>query len=130
MPSLDAHAEQAAFDLYNYLIYKLFGLEGPSSNQSHQGDITDEKTAKAGEVTLTMTPNPNAKYPNKVWTNSLRLFGGKIVIKAPRPIKEITMELHGDKWGAGNAANTGTLTKGHRQGEAETVEISIAKTHA
>ena len=122
-----AHAEQVTFDLSRYTSCKLFGFEAPSSKNSHQGDILEEKTAKIDEVSITVTPNPNEKYPNRMWTNSLRLFGGKLIIKAPKPIKEIDMKLNYDKWGEGNTANVGTLTKGHWEGNAETVEINIAK---
>lgn len=47
-------------------------------------------------------------------------------MKAPEAIKEITMDLN-YKWGENNTANVGTLTKGHWVGDAQTVEISIAK---
>ena len=119
-------ADEVVFDLSNYLSCKLFGFTEPSSNSSHGGDITEEKTAKINDVSITVLPNPNKGFPNKMWTNSLRLFVCKLIVKAPKPIKELVMELNHDKWGDRNTANNGKLTRGHWVGDNKTVEISIA----
>lgn len=120
-------ADNVVFDFSKDNSYEMFGLPGISTNEGSQdGDITVKKTAQVGEVTVTVEPNPNTAYTNRMWSGSLRLYGGKLIVKAPEAIKEITMDLN-YKWGENNTANVGTLTKGHWVGDAQTVEISIAK---
>jgi hypothetical protein len=119
-------ADNVVFDFSKDKSYEMFGLKGISSGDSHDGDITVAKTAQVGEVAVTVEPNSNENYPNRMWKGSLRLYGGKLIVKAPKAIKEINMVLNYDNWG-NNTANVGELTKGHWVGDAQTVEISIGK---
>ncbi len=72
-------ADNVVFDFSKDNSYEMFGLPGISTEDSHDGDITEKKTAQVGEVTITVEPNPNTAYTNRMWKGSLRLYGGKLI---------------------------------------------------
>ena len=95
------------FDFTGSDAYSLFGLSGFSSNDSSDGDFTEDRSLTSGSITLTVSPS-GVKNPNRMWNGSLRLYGGTLTISsADTEIKAITFELNNSKWGADNSANTG-----------------------
>ncbi len=114
------------FDFTGSDAYSLFGLSGFSSNDSSDGDFTEDRSLTSGSITLTVSPS-GVKNPNRMWNGSLRLYGGTLTISsADTEIKAITFELNNSKWGADNSANTGTLETGSWTGNAKEVIISIS----
>ena len=119
-------ADEVKFDFTAEDSYSLFGFTGFSSNESTNADFTEEKSATSGDVTLTVSPS-GVKNPNRVWSGSLRLYGGTLTLNAgSKNITAISFELNNSKWGADNSANVGTLETGSWSGNASEVIITIA----
>lgn len=124
---------QVVFDFTTDDSYAQFGLEGFSSGSTGQqsysvaGDFTDEKSLTNDGVTLTVTPVSDK--PCRVFSGSLRVYGGTLTVASSTTnISNIKFVLNSNKWGAGNTADTGTLTTGSWTGSAMTVTITIAAT--
>ncbi len=95
----------------------LLGLPGESNSESQNGDITEAKTATVGAFSVTVSAAAEGqKAPNRLWDKApkLRLYGGSLTIaSATDDIKAVEFTLattaSSAKWGADNAASTGTL---------------------
>ena len=119
-------AEDVTFDFSTGDAYTLFGFSGFSSNESHDGDFTENGSTTSGDVTITVSPS-GVSNANRMWSGSLRLYGGSVTIaSAGQKITNIAFTLNSSKWSDGNSANTGTLTKGAWKGEASEVVVTIA----
>ena len=103
-----------------------------STDNSTDGDITENRTLTAGEVTpikLTITPNTSGTA-NRFWeTNDgpqLRVYGGTLIFEAPigKVINKIVFNKA--KWDANNSADTGSFTGSTWTGEAKKVVVTIA----
>ena len=117
---------QVTFDFSGDDAYEQFGLAGFSSSDSGDGDITTDASVTSGDVTITVSPC-EGKNPNRMWTGSLRLYGGTLTIASKgKNITSISFSLNNSKWGDANTANVGTLTKGTWTGDAAEVVITIA----
>lgn len=115
---------QVSFDFTGDKAYEQFGFTGFSSNESHDGDITENATLTSGDVTITITPVEKGNA-NRIWTGSLRLYGGSMTIASSgKNITAIDFTLNSGKWGA-NTADVGTLDTGKWTGDAASVVISI-----
>lgn len=120
------YADEVKFDFSADDAYTLFGLSGFSSNDSNAGDITEDKSVKSGDVTITVSPS-GVKNPNRMWAGSLRMYGGTLTVaSAGKNITAITFELNNSKWGSGNTADSGKLETGKWTGNAKQVVISVA----
>ncbi len=100
-----------------------------SSNESHDGDITEDRTFTEGAVTLTVSPNSEGTA-NRFWnTNNgpqLRVYGGTLTFEAAvgKTISKIV--FNNAKWNANNSADTGTFDGATWTGEAQKVVVTIA----
>ncbi|MBR0269167.1 MAG: chitobiase/beta-hexosaminidase C-terminal domain-containing protein [Prevotella sp.] len=120
------YADEVKFDFSTDDAYSLFGLSGFSSNDSNAGDITEDKSVKSGDVTITVSPS-GVKNPNRMWAGSLRMYGGTLTVaSAGKNITAIDFELNNSKWGSGNTADSGKLETGKWTGNAKQVVISVA----
>ena len=118
------YADEVKFDFSADNAYSLFGLSGFSSNDSNAGDITENKSTTSGDVTVTVSPC-DGKNPNRMWTGSLRMYGGTLTIaSAGKNITAIEFTLNNSKWG-NNTANTGKLETGKWTGDAASVVITV-----
>ena len=88
----------------------LLGLSGESSSESSSGDITEAKTAKIGNISITVSAKEEGtKTPNRIWHKSpkLRMYSGTMTIaSSDKKITEI--QIVAGKWSG--KANNGTLT--------------------
>ncbi len=115
---------QVVFDFTGDTAYEQFGLAGFSSNDSHDGDISENVSVTSGDVTITVTPVEKGNA-NRMWTGSLRLYGGTLTIASSgKNITAINFTLNSSKWGS-NTANVGTLETGKWTGDAASVVITI-----
>ncbi|MCF0195544.1 MAG: hypothetical protein HUK00_10280 [Bacteroidaceae bacterium] len=92
----------------------LFGIEGRSSNDSSDGDITEAVTATLDGVSLTVSAMAEgAKTPNRLWAGSptLRMYSGTMTIDAGSH-KITTIKFTQTKWGASNTFDSGTYASG------------------
>lgn len=117
---------QVTFDFTGDDAYLQFGLVGFSTNESSDGDITEDVSATSGDVTITVSPC-EGRNPNRMWSGSLRMYGGNLTVASKgEKISSINFELNSSKWGDNNSADSGTLTKGNWSGSASEVVITIA----
>jgi len=117
---------QVTFDFSGEEAYKLFGLTGFSSSDSHDGDITENVSLTSGDVTIVVSPSEKTNA-NRMWSGSLRLYGGTLAIASTgKNITAIQFELNSGKWGADNTATPGTLETGKWTGDAVALVITIA----
>ena len=101
-----------------------------TGNTDETGNITEDKTMTAGDVTLTISPQAEgASSPNRFWkTNDgpqLRVYSGTLTFEVPatRVITKITFKT-GSKWAA-NSADCGTLQGKEWTGSSNKVVIII-----
>ena len=124
--SVFAEEVTVTFDFSTDKAYSLFGFNGFSSNDSHDGDFTENGSTNSGGVTVTVSPSGGSNA-NRMWSGSLRLYGGTMTIaSADQKITNIAFTLNQSKWADANSANEGTLTKGAWTGEASSVVVTIA----
>ena len=122
---------QVVFDFSTDDAYTLFGMSGFSSGSGAtavtDGDITSDVSTTSSDVTVTITPNTNNGHVNRMWSGSLRIYSGTLIISASlKNIIAIKFTLNSSKWGANNSADCGTLETGSWYGNASTVVITIA----
>ncbi|MCR4957344.1 MAG: hypothetical protein K6B13_01870 [Prevotella sp.] len=114
--------EKATFD-FNAM------KDEPCSNVGHEGDITEDRTFTANNVTLTVSPS-TTNTPNRFWSTSngpqLRVYGGTLTFEAPvgKVIKR--MVFNNGKWNDGNSADSGQFDGNVWTGEAKKVVVTIA----
>ena len=100
-----------------------------SSSDSNAGDITADRKFEAGNVTLTVSPNPEGT-PNRFWSTKngpqLRVYGGTLTFEAAigKVIKKIV--FNNAKWNDNNSADTGAFDGATWTGEAKKVVVTIA----
>ena len=73
-----------------------------------------------------MTVSPcDGKNPNRMWTGSLRMYGGTLTIASSgKNITAIEFTLNNNKWG-NNTANVGNIEAGKWTGDAASVVITV-----
>lgn len=128
----------AMFDFDNDYAKLFPDLPGTSSGSGDDyvsdGDIIENVTAVVNDITLTVSPNPDAdlsvqnKPNNRIWSSSprLRMYGGTITITAPEGYNLIGIEISQGKWNDNNSSNEGSLSSTSWTGETHTLVISIA----
>ncbi|MBO4800444.1 MAG: hypothetical protein J5545_01100 [Bacteroidaceae bacterium] len=117
---------QVKFDFSGDNAYEQFGLAGFSSNESHDGDFTEDVSLTYGDVTIVVSPSEKTNA-NRMWSGSLRLYGGTLsVVSTGKNITAIEFEVNASKWSADNTASSGTLETGKWTGDAPAVVIMIA----
>ena len=102
-----------------------------SSNDSNAGDITEERTFTANNVTLAVSPKAEgASSENRFWSTAkgpqLRVYSGTLTFTAPVGKVISKMVFNNAKWNAGNSADTGAFEGNVWTGEASTVVVTIA----
>lgn len=122
------YADEVKFDFSGDNAYSLFGLPGFSSGTGDSyvsdGDITEDKSVKSGDVTITVSPS-TSNTPNRMWKGSLRMYGGTLTVASSgKNITAIEFALNSNKWG-NNTANVGTLETGKWTGNAASVVITV-----
>ena len=108
----------------------LFGIEGRSSNDSSDGDITEAVTATLDGVKLTVSAMAEgAKTPNRLWATSptLRMYSGTMTIDAGSH-KITGIKVTQGKWNASNEFDSGTFANNvwSPSGDASKVVLTIA----
>ena len=108
-----------------------------SSNDSNDGDITEDRSFTANNVTLTISPKTEeATSPNRFWSTKegpqLRVYSGTLTFEAPVGKVFTKMMFNYGKWNNGNNANSGEITNDADAkvatwtGEARKVVVNIA----
>ena len=102
----------------------------PCSTQDTQdGDITENRTFTSGQVTLTVTPS-DGNTPNRFWnTNNgpqLRVYGGTMTFEVPIGKVITKIVFNNGKWNEGNSADTGAFEGNVWTGYAKKVVVTIA----
>lgn len=102
-----------------------------STNVTNDGDINEDRTFTAGQVTLTVTPKAeDATTPNRFWNTAngpqLRVYSGTMTFEVPQGKVITKMVFNNGKWNAGNSADTGTFEDNVWTGYAQKVVVTIA----
>ena len=95
----------------------MFNLPGESSNDSHDGDFTEAKSATIGDFTVTVSAaNEGVNNANRIWNSApkLRMYSGTLTIASSGATiskVEFTLATQASKakWGADNSASSGTI---------------------
>lgn len=100
--TMGSFADEVTFDFVNNGLKMFPGITVGStqdgndqSTLTHDGDITENKTATIDGVSLEVTPSGNDNAANRIWTvkssgaTSLRYYGGTMTFTAPKNIKSI-----------------------------------------
>lgn len=95
----------------------MFNLPGESSNDSHDGDFTEAKSATIGDFTVTVSAaNEGVSNANRIWNSApkLRMYSGTLTIASSgATISKVEFTLAPQaskaKWGADNSASSGTI---------------------
>jgi len=100
-----------------------------SSNESHDGDITEDRTFNSGQVTMTVSPS-TGNTPNRFWSTNngpqLRVYGGTLTFEVPLGKVITKMVFNNGKWNEGNSADTGAFEGNVWTGYAQKVVVTIA----
>lgn len=117
--------EKATFD------FNAMTDEPCSTNNSHDGDIIEDRVLTAGDVTLTVTPKTEGTTTaNRFWyTNNgpqLRLYSGTLTFEVPVGKVITKMVFNNGKWNDGNSADTGSFEGNVWTGNAKKVVVTIA----
>ena len=100
-----------------------------SSNDSNDGDITEDRTFTDGKVTLTVSPS-TGKTPNRFWSTNngpqLRVYGGTMTFEVPLGKVITKLVFNNGKWNDGNSADTGAFEGNVWMGYAQKVVVTIA----
>lgn len=129
-------ADEVVFDFVNNGLTMFPGITKGSTQDgqkvetlTHDGDITEEKTATVNGVSLTVSP-ATGKNANRIWTvlssgaTSLRFYDGTMTFTAPSNIKRITFK-DDSKW-TDPTADNGTVSSKVWTGDAKTVTLTFA----
>lgn len=122
---MNTYAGSVVFDFTGDDAYSQFGFTGFSTGDSGLGDFTETKSITKDGVSLVVSPS-EGKTPNRMWSGSMRLYGGMLMFASAEEITKIEFELNSGKWSADNYASTGTLETGLWTGNAQNVSIVIA----
>lgn len=134
--TMGAFADEVTFDFVNNGLKMFPGITVGStqdgqdqSTLTHDGDITENKTATIDGVTLEVTPSGKETNPNRIWTvkssgaTSLRYYGGTMTITAPKNIKEIVF-VEDSRWKA-PTPSTGEFSNKKWIGDASSVVFTF-----
>lgn len=135
--TMGAFAEEVVFDFVNNGLSMFPGITLGStqdgqdvSTLTHDGDITEDKTATIDGVSMTVSP-ATGDNANRIWTvkssgaTSLRLYNGTMTFTAPKNIKSIIF-TDDSKW-TDPTASTGSVSSKTWTGDASTVVLTFAK---
>ena len=102
-------------------------LEGTSSSNSTAGDITEDVTVKAGNVTFVIVAAESGTA-NRVWNSSprLRLYSGTHTFSVPQGYVITEINIKQGKWNDGNTFNNEKSSSSNWTGSDQTVELGIA----
>ena len=95
----------------------MFGLPGESSNESHDGDFTEAKSATIGDFTVTVSAaNEGVSNANRIWNKApkLRMYSGTLTVGSTgdhltKIVFTLASQASSAKWGAANTASEGTI---------------------
>lgn len=120
-------ADDVTFDFDNDYQTLFPNLAGVSSNDSHDGDITETVQLHSGAITMTVNPADEGKTPTRIWGSSprLRIYSGQFTIESSAdPITYIKFEV-GSNWNV--TASTGTLSSNEWSGSEQSVVFTVSK---
>ncbi|MCR5129879.1 MAG: hypothetical protein K6C10_00250 [Prevotella sp.] len=120
---MSSYAQEITFDFTGDDAYTLFGFSGFSASGVSDGDFTETKSLTVDGVTVTVSPSTTGT-PNRMWTGTLRMYGGTLTISSTQNISAINFTT--SKWNTGNTANVGTLSGSSWTGSANEVVFTIA----
>ena len=121
---INSYADDVTFDFSGSNAYEQFGLAGFSANGVSDGDFTENKSVTVNGVTLTVSPS-TTNTPNRMWSGSLRLYGGTLTISSKQAITALNFTLNSNKWG-NNSCSAGSFTSnGVWSGSANEIVITI-----
>lgn len=127
MMSAAMFAEDVTFDFDNDYQTLFPNLAGESSNDSHDGDITESVTFTSGSISMTVNPANEGKTVTRIWYASprLRIYESTFTIESSgAPITYI-------KFDAGSNFNvttaTGTLSGKEWSGSAQSIDFTVSK---
>ena len=99
-----------------------------STNNTHDGDITQNRTFTANNVTLTVSPS-TTNTPNRFWSTSagpqLRVYGGTMTFEAAVGKVITKIVFNNGKWAEGNSADSGSFEDNVWTGSAKKVIVTI-----
>ena len=100
-----------------------------STNDTHDGDITENRTFTAKNIVLTVSPS-TTNTANRFWNTSngpqLRVYGGTMTFEAPVGKVITKMIFNNGRWNDGNSADTGSFEGNVWTGNAKKVVVTIA----
>jgi hypothetical protein len=102
-----------------------------STSTSHDGDITEDKVLKEGEVTLTISPCEVGNTPNRYWVDynlqaiQLRLYGGKLTFEVPNGCTIEKIYFFASDWNDYNEFDNGEFDGQIWTGAANNVVLTI-----
>ena len=104
-----------------------------STNNTHDGDITENKVLTADNVTLTISPCEGGNTPNRFWLDynlkaiQLRMYGGTLTFDVPEgyTIEQIFFFANDGYWNDYNDSDCGSLVDGVWTGSAQQVVVTI-----
>ena len=102
-----------------------------STSTSHDGDITEDKVLKEGDVTLTISPCEVGNTPNRYWVDynlqaiQLRLYGGKLTFEVPVGCTMEKIYFFASDWNDDNAFDNGEFDGQVWTGAANNVVLTI-----
>lgn len=118
---------QTEFDFDNDGL-SLFGFTAASSNNSNDGDFTEDKSCTKDGITITVSPS-GGNTANRIWSgkNVLRMYGGKLTVKSANG-KMSKIEITQGKWNNNNAFTppSSGSTASTWEGSSEQVELAVA----
>ena len=133
--TMGSFADEVTFDFVNNGLTMFPGITKGSTQQgndastlTHDGDITEDKTATIDGVSMTVSPSTTTNA-NRIWTvsssgaTSLRVYGGTISFTATKNIKSIEF-TDDNKWTA-PTPNTGSINAKVWSGDASNVTFTF-----
>ena len=99
-----------------------------STNDTHDGDITEVYTETIGDVTLTVTPS-STNTANRFWGTKngpqLRMYSGRLILEAAEKAI-VKVVINQGKWSANNAFNGEVSATSEWEGNSTNVVLDIA----
>lgn len=82
---MNTYAGSVVFDFTGDDAYSQFGFTGFSTGDSGLGDFTETKSITKDGVSLVVNPS-EGKTPNRMWSGSMRLYGGMLMFASAEEI--------------------------------------------
>ncbi len=122
-----AFADEVTFDFDNDYASLFPSLAGTSSNDSHDGDFTEDTSASRNGVTITVSKKTSGNNENRIWNSAprLRMYSGTFTVEAAAPITAIEFAGHSTNFNL--TPDAGNLDGKVWKGSANKIVFSVAK---